>query len=229
MSNELEIYNLALNAVGARSNVNSVNESSREAEVCRLWFGLVRDVVLRAAPWNEAKAFNRLAVLKERDDTVAWAETDPEPGFRFAYGTPADMLVPRYISSYDRFALSTYNDGVQRTTAIMSNTENIVLVYTFRQEIGLWNPQLTMSVAYALAAYICMPLTGKAARARSAADQANILMTEARVASANSEDVQLDTVPEWITARGYAQAYPSVRYFYPYGPMIAYSQLPGVS
>lgn len=228
-TSELQIYNRALNAIGARNSVNSVSEVSREAEVCRLWFGVARDTVLRAAPWSVGKAHARLALLKERDNTLEWESDDPMPGFQFAYALPADMLIPRHMSSYERFTLGVYNDGADQL-ALMSNSEAPILTYTKKQDnVGLWDVQLEHAVTFALAAYICMPLTGKPQRAKLLADQANSILLDARIADANSEMNTLDTVPDWIAARGYSGSYPSARYFYPNGPMISFSELPGVS
>lgn len=225
-STQLDVFNLALNAVGTRDDVGAINEESREAEVCRLWYEKVRDQVLRAAYWNSAKSYKRLALAATRNDSIAWTETDPEPGFRFAYYAPNDMLMPRYDSSYARFTTGVYNNQ----PAIMSNTEQLVLVYTMRQEnVALWDAQLLMAIAYALAAHIAMPLHGKASRARQSAEQANGLIVEARIANANSENNQLDTIPEWIAARGYSGSITDTRYYYPFGPMISLTELPGVS
>lgn len=229
-TSEPQIYNRALNAIGARNSVNSVSEASREAEVCRLWFGTARDIVLRAAPWSVGRSHARLALLATRDDTLEWAGTDPMPGFSFAYALPSDMLIPRYLSSYNRFTMGVFNDGSGDQMALMTNSESPILSYTKRVEsIGLWDVQLEMAVTFALAAYICMPLTGKSQRAKMLADQANGILLDARIADANSEMNTLDTVPDWIAARGYSGSYPSARYFYPNGPMISFSELPGVS
>lgn len=223
---EVTIYNMALNAVGTRNSVASPSEESREAEVCRLWFGPTRDQVLRAAPWPSAKAYARLAVLAERNDTLPWVASDPEPGFRFAYGFPQDLLAPRYLSSYGRFSTGTRGS----VRALFSNEESVILFYTKSEPIiPLWDIALQMAVAHALAAYICLPLTGKTQRAKKAEDTANSLIYQAREQSANDDNDFLDTVPDWFTARGYAGSAPSVRYYYPYGPAIAFSDLPSVS
>jgi hypothetical protein len=225
-ADEVSIYNLALDAVGTRNSVSATTEESREAEVCRLWFGPVRDLVLRAAPWTCAKAFARLALLKERDDTLEWAIDDPEPGFRYAYAGPSDMIRPRYLSSFQRFTMGIY--GEQR--AVMTQVQSAILVYTKRQAtIPLWDSDLYMAVTKALAAAIAMPLHGKRQRASEAAAEANAMILQARVSDANSEENQFDTVPEWIAARGSAYNNPLSRFYYPYGPLISLTELGGVS
>lgn len=222
----VSIFNLALNAIGTRDNVAAPSEASREAEVCRLWFGPSRDHVLRAAPWASAKAFSRLAVLAERDETLAWELTDPEPGFRFAYAAPEDMLAPRYLSTFGRFTLGIHGDS----KALMTQEETTILVYTKKQEnIGLWDVHLKMAIVHTLAAFIAMPLTGKLQRAKMMEDKANALIYQARESNANIDDNQYDTVPDWLLARGYAGVTPSTRYYYPYGPMISVSEASAVA
>lgn len=225
-ADEVSIFNMALNAIGTRDDVAATNEVSREAEVCRLWFEPTRDQVLRAAPWPSAKAHSRLAVLATRDDTLAWTATDPDPGFKYAYAVPTDLLAPRFSTSYSRFAYGVY--GTQN--AIMSNEEAMILCYTKRQTlVPLWDIALRMAISYALAAYICVPLIGKANRAKLAQDMANNLIFQAREQSANDDNDFLDTVPEWFTARGYAGNAPAARFFWPEGPMINYSDIATVS
>lgn len=225
-ADEVSVYNMALNAIGTRDNVSSPSEGSREAEVCRLWFGPVRDQVLRAAPWSCAKAHERLALLAERADSLAWTNGDPDPGYRFAYAAPSDMLNPRYLSDFSRFAMSTYNDQL----AIMTNTENPILCYTKSQLlIPLWDISLLMAISNALGSYICMPLTGKPARAKKVQDDANGLIMAARMQSANDDNETFETMPDWITARGYSGSAPDTRFYFPDGPMISVTELPGVS
>lgn len=224
-TSEVEIYNLALSAVGTGS-VSATTEASREAEICRLWFGTVRDHVLRAAPWPSAKAHARLAVLAERDDTLAWVDGDPDPGFMYAYAAPSDMLTPRHLTDYSRFTLSVHGD----VKAIMTNTEDALLYYTRSQtNISLWDVQLQMAIVFALGAMIGMPLHGKPSRVKTAQDQANALILQAREGEANTDNNEIDTVPSWLVARGYAENAPATRYYFPYGPMISTTELPSVT
>lgn len=219
VTDEVGLYNLALNATGARSNLSSVNDRDRGAEVCRLWYPIIRDQVLQAAPWPSCKAFKRLAVLQNRSDDP-WVEGDPEPGYAIAYSTPSDMIQPRYLSDFSKFTMSSY-PGNKR--AINSNTSAAVLVYTSRNyNIANWESQLQMAIAYGLAANICMPLSGKPQRASLLIGQANDLITTAKVAAANSESTSYETLPDWIAARGYNN--PSdTRYYFPTGSLLVLS------
>lgn len=217
ISSEVQVYNLALNAVGDRSNISLPTEDSRQAEVCRLWYSPVRDQILSAAPWPEATKIGYPALLATADTEDAWLETEPRLGYNYVYALPGDALRPRYMSDFSRFLFTNYND--QR--ALHSNTKDAILAYTFRLEnMALWDSQLQMAIIYGLAANICMPLSGKSSRAKMLADKANELILEARVSAANSNYEQYESIPDWIVARGF-NITSSPRYFHPYGSLLS--------
>lgn len=223
ITDEVSIYNLALSGIGTRAKVASPTERSREAEICRLWFGPVRDRVLRAAPWPSTKAWSRLALLKERDGDEAWVANDPEPGFAYAYSPPIDMLAPRHLAGYQRFSLSSYPGNLK---AIMTDQPQALLCYTKHQTaINTWDVGLQMAVVYGLSAYIALPLHGKASRAKVAMDEANRLIMSAREEAANTDEGRLETIPSWITARGYGTPLSDTRYFYPSGALFNAGEL----
>lgn len=216
ISSEVQVYNLALNAIGERSNISSPTEQSRPAEVCSLWYFPVRDQILSAAPWPEATKIAYPALLATADDTDGWLETEPRTGYSYVYALPSDALRPRYMSDFSRFLFTNYND--QR--ALHSNTQDAILAYTSRLEnIALWDSELQMAVVYGLAANICMPLSGKPSRAKVLAEKANELILAARVAAANANNESYESIPDWITARGFNHT-PSLRYFHPYGSLL---------
>lgn len=214
ITDKLSIFNLALNAVGQKSNLLSVDENVREAEVCRLWYSPVLDQVLAGAHWGSARAHARLPLITERDYGVTWTADDPAPEYQYMYGVPTNMIIPRYLAGYQRFEMGIYNDS----KVLMTNVENAVLIYTYRQEnVALWTPTLQMAVVYGLAGHISMPLHGKPARSRLAFEQANALLMAARDQEANSSDNMVETMPEWIVARGYSGTPAPTRYIYPFG------------
>ena len=215
IADEVSIYNLALNAVGARNNISLTTENSREAEVCRLWYPVIRDQVLASAFWPSATAFKRLALLVERNSEENWVNTDPAPGFAYIHSTPADMLRPRYFATFAPFALNSYPGDV---VAISSNEQTPILTYTSRQtNIALWDSELQLAIVYGLAANVCMPLTGKPGRARTMLEQANTLIAAAREGSANTNSQQLEVIPDWIAARGYNGGFTQTKFLYPFG------------
>lgn len=215
------IYNLALNAVGARSNVASRTENSREAQVCELWYTVVRDTVFAAAPWPELTRLAYLTLLDTRDEEAAWANTNARPGFAYSYQMPADAIRPQYLTNFDRFLLTSYPEG---KFALDTNTQDAILAYTTRDLApSLWPAQLKMAMVYGLASHICLPLTGKPGRAKQLVDQANLILTAARETSANSSNETFDYVPDWIAARGFSGNTVSDRFIYPVGSLLTVS------
>src|SRR5690606_4166538 len=116
---------------GARQSVSGVANDGRETEVCNLWYPILLDKVLRAAPWPSARMARRLGLIKEKADGTQWENGDPHPGYRFAYSYPEDMVRPRYLSNYAPFITGMLTAG---TPAIMTNAEAPILIYTMRQK-----------------------------------------------------------------------------------------------
>lgn len=219
---EVSIFNLALNAVGARNNLSATTEKDRGAEVCRLWYPVVRDQVLRAAPWPSCKSFQRLALRKTRENEK-WVTGDPEPGYSYVYGSPSDMLYPRYLSDFSRFTISSY--PVDNTSVVNTNSVEAILTYTRRNyQVSTWEASLQMGIVYGLAANIVMPLSGKPSRAQSLVQQANDLIMGAREQAANSDQERIETIPDWFVARGYANPRDD-RFFYPVDTLLTVAGL----
>lgn len=213
--NKVEVFNLALSAMGTRNRVSSPTEASTEARECALWYDVVRKQVLCAAPFQEATANARLAVQAERVG-ADWVSSDPDPGWRFSYSTPDDMLRPRHLATFDTFIMSASATNEKRIT---TNAESAILIYTRDQEnIDMWSPALITAIAYGLASAVCMKLGGKMDRVQLVAQQANNLLLQARTYSGNTDDYQLESLPPWLSARGVPSS-PASRYIYPYGPM----------
>jgi len=210
---DLDICNMALSALGVEDSLSSLSETGVTAEQCNRWYEPTRDLVLRAAPWASAKAYSRLALLVERDNDEDWLATDPEPGYSYAYGLPNDFIWPRYFSDYTRFTQGVVGD----TPALMTNTETPILFYTKRQtRVDLWDVGLQHAVAYTLAARISKRITGKDSDLQNMFALANDIVSTARAENANAQmDSLQETVPDWISARGYGGNAPANRYVYP--------------
>lgn len=218
ISDKTALYNLALNAVGARSNIASPTENSREAQVCELWYSVVRDAVLAASPWPELTKLASLTLLDERDMEEDWVATNARPGYTFVYELPSDLVRPQYLTNFDRFLLTSYTDDAR---VLATNTEDAILAYTAGDvAFSAWSSTLSMAMVYGLAAHITLPLTGKASRSKLLADQANNLLWQARETAANSSNETFDHVPDWIAARGYADATVNAGYVYPMGQLL---------
>lgn len=212
------LWNLALSAALAKGQVSSVGEASPEAELCRLWYDLVRQTVLKSAAWPCAIKHARLAKLAERtsDD---WEIDTVAPGYKYAYAAPSDMLAPRYLAGYTQFSRSYINGKV----VINTNTSTPILTYTFDQEAtNFWDADLFNAVRAALAAAIALKLSGKVGISDRLVQQANELIDVARTNEANEQAVMYERIPRAVMAAGYD--YPST----PTGYVLPYENLSGI-
>ena len=220
ISSEVQVYNLALNAVGTRSNISLPTENSREAEVCRLWYSPVRDQILASSAWPEATELRYLAQLAEADTDGdgAWAAGDPRPGYQYVYQLPADFLRAQYLGDFSRFLVTSYSDNRR---ALHTNSYQAMFAYTKRLDVvSAWGAELAMAIVYGLAAHIAMPLTGKPSRAKALENKANDMILTARESAANMSQENYESIPDWITARGSNYA-TTQRFFQPYGSLLS--------
>jgi len=224
ITSELQIYNLAVDAVGGTGTIATVDEESREAELCRRWFAPTRDQVLAGAHWASAKRYKRLALLTERAGDT-WVSTDPSPGYGYAFSCPADLLAPRYLSDFSRFDFHRLDDT---NTVISVATEDPILTYTSRITPVQMEHNLAMAIMAALAAFICSPLTGQTNKGRMLLQEANEAIMRARQETANYAQQPQAHIPDFIAARGYgAVSAQSLNYVYEFGPLFAAGNIGG--
>jgi len=81
MPSEVDICNLALQQIGAKS-ISSLGDDSPRARACNRVYAHARDSEIRAHPWSFARARVSLAAKS----------TDPAFGYSKAYQLPADFL-----------------------------------------------------------------------------------------------------------------------------------------
>ena len=246
IASEVEVYNLALNAMGARNNVSSPKENSREAEVCRLWYTVVRDQILSAAAWPEATVIVSLALLSEASGTqtgatntdlppgapfvngqtldvfdlasVSYTPGGPTPGYGYVYALPNDCIQPQYLLNYDRFKVTGYSDDQE---VLITNSSPAILAYTKQlQTVSAWSSPFQMAMVYGMAAHICMPLSGKPSRSRDLIQMANGYIMSARENAANVSNEVMQSIPDWLLARGYFDTGFNTRFVYPLGQLL---------
>jgi len=93
MASEVELCNLALSNIRAGS-INSLDESSVQAQQCKLKYPFLRDRLLAEIPWSFNHKINTLALLTT--DIFNWA---------YAYQYPSDCLkINRLVGEYEEIA-----------------------------------------------------------------------------------------------------------------------------
>jgi hypothetical protein len=224
MSSILELYNIALGASGSRGKLNSVNDQTREAELCNLFYIPTRDKVFAAANWQNLRTTARLALIAERDLGDAWVDGDPSPNWTKAYAVPEGMVRPRFLSAYENFSLELLNGEL----TIQTHSTDAILVYTVKvDDPNIWDNALYTLIAYTLAMEICYPLTGDPSAYRICMDKWQRHYVESMTFYANiDQDEILEVVPPWIAARdGGFSLIEGQRFIYPVTP-ISYAPNP---
>ena len=212
----LQIYNRALNLVGTRSDLSGISELSREGELCRLWYGSIRQEVLAAAHWSCAKDVAELSLLASRD-MDAWTAGQPMPPWYYAYGRPSSFIHPRYLTDYTSFEMARHGSE----NAVLTNSARPILVFTRDEtETGLWDEVLVKSVYFGLAARLAYPLTGSRSKARALLEEANMQIMLSRQVDANVSVQNFESMPDWMIARGVSGPSNPNRYIYPVGALL---------
>ena len=219
----IAICNLALDAIGTRSTISSLTERSPEAEACARQYEPALEAVLQAAHWNFARKQITMAVLK--DGTVTPSQNVPVP-WVYEYAVPNDMLQARYvmptavsqnstfvgtpavqypITPPVRFIVSSDEDtNGNPINVILTNQAQAILVYTYRcTNVNLFDAQFVRAFANYLGFLLCTPLTGDKALAKMAFQVADTTCKAAQASNGNEGITIIDSVPDWITTRGY--------------------------
>lgn len=220
MTSVVDLYNRALAACGARSRVASPTEVSEEARNCNLLYPGIRDAALEMAPWDFAKVYTTLALIKAKPGTPEnpsgasglWVATSPPPPWLYEYAYPSDCVrmrwvLPQAIGLPDpgppmRYARASDLISGAQTAVILTSAPSAIGVYTLRiEDPNAWPPLFTEAVVSALAARLSIPLSGDKTLATGNLNAANAIIGQARVTDGNESFQQIDRLPDWIIAR----------------------------
>lgn len=217
MTSVADICNQALAEIGARATITSLDDPSKEAAACKIFYDSCRVQLLRAVHWGFARMtqpLTELGNLQAGTSVYPWA-------YKYAY--PADCIRLRYVlcqpptgytppvgeslffnsfqmpSRDNRFLVS--NDGTQRV--ILSNVQNAIAVYTFdNTDLDTWDSFFGNAMNSALAARLAIAISGNVGMKQQFEAEAAQSIIDARVADANETLSSTDHTPDWIRARG---------------------------
>lgn len=182
----VQIANMALSKIGARSNIESFTEDSAEAFECDLWYNFSLEQALSVYNWSFARKSLTLAEHADAAPKKRWA-------FRYMY--PSDCVKARYIENpagVDAdpvpFRVELSDDSSQKT--IVTDQEDAVLIYTARvQNPALYSPFFIDFLATVLASRIAWTLSGKQFLVDKYSQEAEVM---SRVAPAMDAQEQID-------------------------------------
>lgn len=224
---DVQICNLALDAIGARATIASLDEGSKEAAACARHFAQAVATILQTAHWNFARKQVSLTLLKDATQTPP--DSVPVP-WLYEYAYPSDCASGRYIMPLIAVQSADVPGSVQAAASvpngmgppvrwlvgldtdsggnpikvILTNQPSAILVYTaLIQDTGLWDDAFVEALYNYLASRIAITLSGDKTLARMAYQIAVDKTTQARASNGNEGITVIDTVPDWIRARGY--------------------------
>lgn len=240
MTTQIAIYNMALSAIGTRTNVSSTTEANNEAGFsieavqCNLWWQPIMDMVFRGVYWNFARAQGYLSLLNDAtqgqpvpqpwlyeyiqpSDCLAMRNIMPMTQAAPITSTPPTVVLPDYVGPPVRFIISSDLDKQNNPqTVILTNQPNAMGVWTSRiTNPANWDASFVMMMVKVLAAHLAISLSGDKAMAKLKMDEASRMLIEARRTNGNEGLTVHDHIPEWMRVRGYASdwAYPDGGFF----------------
>jgi hypothetical protein len=193
-----EICNIALLRAGCTETIDSLAESTEEAEAANVHYGPARDALLEEFSWPFATRRATLAL-----------STETRTGWDYVYDLPGDCLAPRSIVGEFRtpgegeeipFAVELSDDG--STKLLLTDQENAVLSYTSQVEsVGLFSPLFVDALAWRLASEfaLALPVKPQVGMAMKQGYEAALLRAGASMLRQSKEDAAPDS--EFIRER----------------------------
>lgn len=225
---DVVIANMALGLSGSRSIIANFSENTPSANAAALWYDRDRLFMLRAYRWNFARFQGPLTLLATAPGVDAQPATNlpwPFMPFAYCYSYPSNCakfnyilptfngpqtqiatawqggpqpIIPFVVSSYD-------NQSGQAVEAIFTNQQ--AAYGTWTRDItapGLFDSMFVEAFATRLAGSITMQLNGLSPLVAQLFAKAEAIIAQANAQDGNEGTHTLNTIPDWIRARGYA-------------------------
>lgn len=158
MTSVVEICNMALSHTGTDIFIADIDEKNKEARLCKLWYPICRDRLLRTFDWSWAKVVADLA-----------ESGTPDSGWQYRYQYPVDALkvlvVAPQDAPLDRRSITRYRWEVTGSGGILSNVYQAQCLYISKvTDPGRFDDTFAYALGVMLAANIAMALTGDIGR-----------------------------------------------------------------
>jgi len=193
MANSIvNICNLALFNVGSTASIASLTERSKEAQVCAQVYDITRDAVLAqmAPAWATRRA--------------ALADTGEVPaGWQYGYAYPADCLkitdvlpagMRAVLPGTQRIAFDLTMNAAGTGRLLACDLPQADACYIQRiEDPTLYPPLFVQTLAWGLAAAICVPLKVDGNTARAAQERYMAMLSAASASAANERYTPANT------------------------------------
>lgn len=184
MNSEVSICNKALRYLGA-PEILSLDQSSREADLCSRHYADTRDELLESYHWSFATSLQSLARMTEA----------PLFGYAYAYSLPSDALRVRRLRNGDPFVLVA--GGIVHTDARPAEA-----ILTVRVTDPASFPALFVeALARRLASALALPLMGNTRLEQIMLQRFADALDLARLADAAEEYEEVEPCSSWLEVR----------------------------
>lgn len=211
MASAVDICNLALARLGDDATVSSIDppEGSAQAEHCKRFYPIARDVALSKHTWNFATKRVALALLSN----VTTAE------WQYAYSAPSDILsASAIVNVYPNgsFIEGGVEFAVETTTAngvvIYTNVEDAYVKYISRvTDTTRFTHEFVDCLTFLLASYLAGPVVKGDTGMKIGVDMLKmfkVALADAAVSDAMSNKPKVDHTPDFVKARGFNTTVP---------------------
>lgn len=181
----------ALNLLGDYP-LNSLEEDTKQARLCRQEYEGVRDATFAAHPWR---------CLKKRDELAATTEKPPF-GWGYAYNLPVDcayVVPPSVEGIYDSDPIEYEVQGRQLLCDLAGP---LPVIYVRRSEnTADYDPMLRQAIAAHLAMWLSFPITGIARKFEEMSSLYTFTLNEAKRIDSKGGTPLPAAAPGWERAR----------------------------
>lgn len=184
MPSEVDICNLALQRLGAKS-ISSLTDDSNAARECNRVYAHARDTELRSHPWNFAR----------KRASLAASSTAPAFGYALQYPLPSDYLRVLTTVEQDDFQIEDGN-------ILTDDTAPLKITYIYRQTDPNAFDQTFIDLLVArIALDLVEKITQSKGKAEAAAQRYTEARKEARKINAHERTALEPPQDSWITSR----------------------------
>lgn len=172
--NDTEICNLALAEIGDNYSITDIDETTPQATLCRRFYAVTRDALLRAYPWSFARHRRTLSALS----------TAPIFGWDYAFQLPSDFLKLIDFNGLDAWDLE--GDFVMEGGKILTDDDTAEITYIRRvEDAQLFDSMFVEAFALKLALRICIKLSKDGGVMEAIAARLRVALGEAKRSDAN--------------------------------------------
>jgi len=195
-TNKTAICNYAITFIGGRK-ITSIDQTQKEAELCKLYYDMARQAVLRDHLWNFATKSVALAEVADTD-FVGWDR---------AFSYPSDALYVQEIynsaNKNKKIEFEVRTNVLKNKKYIMANeaTPYIVYVADVDEEL-LFDAKFIEAFAYRLAEMITVPLNGQLPLAQLMGQKYGMAIAKAKAGDSN-EGYKLPTADNSLLSSRY--------------------------